>query len=168
MELFNSWVRSSNPSTLPFAKTHCCLMATLDLFEISESEQGMEEWNLDGEGKRSGDHFLSLHMWPVCLPLGELAFLSAASAKETELWRPKCRPSSHCPARMSCWGRALTPDEAPRTGFSWHRLVDCCWASCCSTVSVPHFKTHFKTSFDALSVSSEQLAPGCSPYNKEN
>lgn len=27
---------------------------------------------------------------------------------------------------------------------------------------------HFKTSFDVLSVSSEQLAPGCSPYNKEN
>lgn len=86
MELLNPWVRSSNPSILLFTKTHFYLMATLDLFEISESEQGIEEWNLEGEGKRSGDHLLSLHVWPLFLSLRELAFLSAASAKEAKLW----------------------------------------------------------------------------------
>lgn len=168
MELLNYWVRSSNPSTLPFAKTHYCLMATLVLFEISESEQGTEEWNLEEEGKKSVDHLLSLHIWPLFLPLREPAFLSAAPAKEAKLWRPQCTPSSYCPAKMSCWVSAQTPDKAPRTSFSWHRLLECWWASGCMTVNVSHFKTHFKTLFNVLFVSSEQLAPGCSPYNKEN
>lgn len=168
MELLNYWVKSSNPFTLPFAKTHYCLMATLGLFEISESGQGIEEWNLEWEGKRLGDHFYHFTYKPFFLQLREPAFLSAASAKEAKLWRPKCTASSYCPAKMSCWGRAQTPDEAPRTSFSWHRLLECWWAPGYRTVNVSHFKTHFKTSFDVLSVSSEQLAPGCSPCNKEN
>lgn len=59
MELLNSWVRSSNPSTLPFAKTHYCLMATLDLFEIS----GCKGWRNGiwrGKVKEQGNIFYHL------------------------------------------------------------------------------------------------------------
>lgn len=88
-------------------------------------------------GRGVGDHLLPFHIQHLPLQLRELASFSTTSAKEAKKQRLKYTLTPL--QRQAVEAVLKNPEEAPRTSFPWHRLIEFWWASDCSTVNVPRF-----------------------------
>lgn len=85
------------------------------------------------EGKRAGGAFsITSYRTPspkterTCMLVNSLS--SGGKNTETGVY------TKHSPAKAAGKAALQHHDEAPRTSFPWHRLVEFWWASDCSTV----------------------------------